>query len=267
MRVGCIIQARLGSARLPGKVLADIGGWPMIRHVWHRMALVGIPVVIAVPEEDLPEIHAGWPGSQYSAPDCDSTDVLQRYLLTAKQHSFDAIMRVTGDSPLVDPGQCSRVLQLFHAGQYDYVANDLRPSYPKGLGCEVFTREALQRAHENVRAAHPRDREHVTPWIIRGVRGDYFDGRNVRCSIVGVENLNFSVDLPEDLARVRAVDARLPDGANKFSIEATLEAWRQVCEAEERGMRREYPEVLPWPSTILSRINEEFRPKDPSDKG
>ncbi len=225
MRVGCIIQARLDSTRLPRKILADIGGWPMLRHVWHRMDMVGIDLVVASPIEDQVEICKAWGGFKVVAPECDSTDVLQRYLLTAKIMSFDAIMRVTGDSPLIDPAICSQVMHLFLDGEYDYVANDLRPTYPKGMGCEVFTREALERACQNVKLSNPKDREHVTPWIIRGARGDYFDSRNIRCPIVGVENLNFSVDTQEDLDRARAIDAKLPDGHLKYALETTLQAF------------------------------------------
>ncbi len=234
MRVGCIIQARLGSTRLPNKILADIGGWPMIRHVCHRMNFVGIPVVIACPQEDELEILRAWKGDMISAPACDPNDVLQRYLLTAKSHGFDAIMRVTGDCPLIDPAACSQVLHMFLEGEYDYCANDLRPTYPTGMGCEVFTREALQRAHENVKPSNIGDREHVTRWIIRGVRGDYFDGRNVRCPIVGVENLNFSVDTEEDLDRVRQIDDRLHDGHLKYALETTLEAYTRAVDEENR---------------------------------
>ena len=244
MRIGCIIQARLSSTRLPNKVTELIGGWSMLRHVVERMRKVGIPICVAAPEGEEGPSMAPWAEHFPGDPD----DVLKRYLLAAKKHGFDAIMRVTSDCPLIDPDICSHVLAIFRSQQLDYCANDLRPTYPKGMGCEVFTREALERADQNVKSANPRDREHVTPWIIRGVRGDYFDGRNVRCPIVGVENLNFSVDTQEDLERVRAIDARLPDGSGKYSQEVTLEAWRQVCEAEEKGMRQEYPEVLPVPS-------------------
>ncbi len=229
MRVGCIIQARLGSTRLPRKVLEDIGGWTMIRHVYERMSKVGIPVVVACPDEEVEYFH-----------DCqvaggEELDVLARYLRVARAFSFDAIMRVTGDCPLIDPEACRRVLHLFLDQDLDYCANDLRPTYPKGLGCEVFTREALERAHQNVKIANQRDREHVTPWIIRGVRGDYFDGRNVRCPIVGVENLNFSVDTQEDLERVRLIDAQLPQGHLKYSLETTLGAWDRVRAATQPG--------------------------------
>ena len=229
MRVGCIIQARLGSTRLPHKVIASIGGWPMIRHVYERMLKVGIPVVVSCPDGE------GGHFRNCQVAEGSESDVLGRYLLTAKAFSFDAIMRVTGDCPLIDPEVCQRVLHLFLDQDLDYCANDLRPTYPKGMGCEVFTREALERAHQNVKQDRAYDREHVTPWIIRGVRGEYFDGRNVRCSIVGVENLNFSVDTQEDLERVRLIDARLPQGHLKYSLETTLEAWRVVQEVEARA--------------------------------
>ncbi len=228
MRVGVIIQARLGSTRLPNKIIADIGGWPMIRHVEHRMNLVGIPVVIACPQGDRTEIMDAWRGGMVIAPVCEPDDVLQRYLLAARAHGFDAIMRVTGDCPLIDPDACSRVLKIFNSGHYDYVANDLYPSYPDGLGCEVFSRTALEEAHASVKRENSKDREHVTGWIKRGVNlvgGRRYCGLNLRCPYPGLENLKFSVDTEEDLERVRAIDARLPEGHLKYSLEATLQAW------------------------------------------
>jgi spore coat polysaccharide biosynthesis protein SpsF (cytidylyltransferase family) len=237
MRVGCIIQARLGSTRLPRKVLADIGGWPMIRHVCERMDKVGIPVVVAAPVEDAKEISDAVSKTRVEAIRCDTNDVLQRFLLAAERHQFKAIMRVTGDCPLIDPEVCQRVLHLFLDGDYDYCANDLRPSYPRGMGCEVFTREALERAHQNAKSNRSFDREHVTPWIKRHVDGFYFDGRNVRCPIVGVENLNFSVDTQEELDLARAIDARLPAGHLKYSLETTLEAWARIEEASARPVK------------------------------
>ncbi len=234
MRVGCIIQARLGSTRLPRKVLMDIGGWPMIRHVYERMGKVGIPVVVAVPNED-PPWQEGHSFTEVETYDCDPNDVLQRYLLAARRHSFDAVMRVTGDCPLIDPEACKEVLDVFcqvYPG-VQYVANDVWPSYPDGLGCEVFTRAALVEADRWAMPKNKGDREHVTQWIKRGLNlngGRWFCGLNIRSPIVGVQELKFSVDTQEDLERVRAIDARLPQGHLKYSLEATLEAWRQVSD-------------------------------------
>ncbi len=225
MRVGCIIQARMGSTRFPGKVIEDIGGWPMIRHVRERMLQVGIPVVIAAPlEPDQPQI----PYAEFC--DIDPDDVLLRYLTVARKHSFDAIMRVTGDCPLIDPEACKQVLEVFlktYPG-VQYVANDVWPSYPNGLGCEVFTRAALEDAHRWVKAGSKSDREHVTSWIKRGLNlngGRWFCGLNLRSPVTGLQDFNFSVDTQGDLARVRAIDARLPEGHLKYSMEATLAAY------------------------------------------
>ncbi len=236
MRVGCIIQARLGSTRLPRKVLEDIGGWPMIRHVWERVMVVNAPTVIMTPPEDVDEIlqatnrRALVEGCKYNP-----SDMLEAYLVTAKKHGFDAIMRITGDCPLIDPDECNRVLLVYNSGHYDYVANDVWPSYPDGLGCEVFARVLLEEATRFVKPNHPADREHVTPWIKRGLNlmgGRRFFGCNLRCHISGLENLKFSVDTQEDLERVRAIDVRLPQGHLKFSLESTLEAWGRAGYAE-----------------------------------
>jgi len=132
-------------------------------------------------------------------------------------------MRVTGDCPLIDPEACQRVLERFLLG-FDYCANDLVATYPDGLGCEVFTREALEYANLHVSDNNPADREHVTPFIIRGARKGQFMYSNVRCPIVGVEALKFSVDTQEDLDRARAIDAA---GPADFSLAATLEAYER----------------------------------------
>ncbi len=253
MQVGCIIQARLASTRLPRKVLADIGGWPMIRHVVQRMCHVGIPVVVACPKEDKAELFGLWMGStELNAPDCDPNDVLQRYLLVAKSYGFNAIMRVTGDCPLIDPDACSRVLKIFNSEHYDYVANDVWPSYPDGMGCEVFTRAALEDADSWTKGKEgPRatsDREHVTQWIKRGLNlngGRWFLGSNLRSPITGVQDLKFSVDTQEDLQRIVAIDAHLRAGHLKYSLETTLEAWERVKEQHPMPMRIKGPVELP----------------------
>ena len=239
MRVGCIIQARMGSTRLPGKALAEIGGWPMIRHVYERMLKVGIPVVVAAPLEiDQPRI----PYAEFY--DIDPNDVLQRYLLVAQKHSFDAVMRVTGDCPLIDPDICKQVLEVFLKAYpgVQYVANDIWPSYPDGLGCEVFTRAALEDAHRWAKSQSKGDREHVTSWIKRGLNlngGRWFCGLNIRSPLGGLQDLKFSVDTQGDLARARAIDARLPEGHLKYSMEATLTAYAEHLLAANREIDKQ----------------------------
>ncbi len=207
MRLGCIIQARTGSTRLPNKVNADIGGKTMLWHVTHRMA--AWEPVVAYPE----------------AYDCPEDDVLARYALCARAHALDAIMRVTGDCPLIDPGICQRVFSAFLVGLHDFVANDIRLTFPRGLGCEVFTRDCLEWAHKKAEKAY--DREHVSPFM---KRGQTFEKLNILCPIPDIEHLNFSVDTQEDLELVRDVDKELGLWLSpyKFSLNATLEAFRRV---------------------------------------
>ncbi len=237
MRVGCIIQARLGGTRLPGKILADIGGWPMIRHVYERMLGVGIPVVIACPDGEEMEIYqATNRQALVQGTPHDPNDVLSRYLLVAQRQGFDGVMRVTGDCPLIDPDECSRVLRIFHSGHYSYVANDYWKSYPDGFGCEMFSRTTLADSARWVKPGNNTDREHVTPWIKRGVNlggGRRYCGLNLCCPFPGLEDLKFSVDTQEDLERVRAIDSKLPEGHTKYFLETTLEAWNTVSALDE----------------------------------
>ncbi len=208
MRIGCIIQARLGSTRLPGKVEMDIGGWQMWRHVFERMARFN-PIMAWA--EDYPQI--------------DEADVLSRYVECARLHGLDVIMRVTSDCPLIDPDSCQEVLDKAIARHDDYAANDLIHSYPDGLGCEVMSRRALERA--NVLTLDPKEREHVTKGIRRS--RDYTKS-NVLCPYQGrgYEKLHLSVDTQEDLDLVRKIDALLPPGPAKYRLETTMEAYERV---------------------------------------
>jgi len=205
MQIGCIIQARTTSTRLPNKVNMDIGGWPMWRHVAERMRPFN-PIVAWA--EDYPHI--------------EEKDVLWRYVACARLNALDVIMRVTGDCPLIDPGACQEVLDKFLARHDDYAANDLIRTYPDGLGCEVMSRRALEWA--NVWAG-PDEREHVTTHIRKSKR---FTKSNVLCPYVGYEDLKLSVDTQEDLDLARRIDALLPAGDGKYRLETTLEAYKRV---------------------------------------
>jgi spore coat polysaccharide biosynthesis protein SpsF len=198
MRLGCVIQARTGSKRLPNKIYADIGGRPMLWHVVHR--LQSFEPIVALPKEFI----------------CPEDDVLARYVLCARKNALDAVMRITADCPLIDPEACRRVLEVYKSGHYDYVANDLVHTYPDGMGCEVFSYAALEYAHQN--ADKPYDREHVTPYLRRHKD---FSKLNLRCPINGVADLKLSVDTQEDLDFVRKIDAAQP---RDFSLRATLNA-------------------------------------------
>lgn len=213
MRIGCIIQARIGSTRLPNKINADIGGRTMLWHVVNRVEKIsGLNLIILAMPGEFPELN--------------ENDVLGRYILCARREALDAIMRVTSDCPLIDPNACQLVLERFLRG-FDYCANDWRAAtkYPDGMGCEVFSMAALKYADAFADPKNPADREHVTPWIVRACQARQMEGSHVVCPYPRIQNLKFSVDTQEDLDRARAIDAA---GPRDFSLGATLEAFERA---------------------------------------
>lgn len=189
----CIIQARLGSTRLPGKALMDLGGSALIDHVIERvLAIPSIDhMVLAVPETDA-GLHV-WATPVHGVA---AEDVLGRFARVAEGWpDHDVIMRVSGDCPLLDPMECERVLQHYLANpSLDYVWN-VSPGYVDGEDCEVFSAAMLQRAHRE--ATDPADREHVTPWMRRHGKTATLPPLSDR------RHLKTSVDTLEDLERVR----------------------------------------------------------------
>ena len=226
MRVACIIQARLGSARLPRKILADLHGKPLLAHVIERaQAIKGVTqVIVAVPMPDYAEIsEAVGEGVAICAPNTDGADVLGRYLAVAESVHADVIMRVTGDCPLLDNHLAEQVLNLYQklADPYIIAVNDTNLSgLPDGTDVEVFSMQALQAASACTR--DPFCREHVTTWLreelpnygILAPRGQAITGAK------------WSVDSLEDLARVRTIMSQLEAG--QFGWRETAKAWRRM---------------------------------------
>lgn len=199
MSVLCVIQARLGSSRLPRKALMDIGGKPMIRHVVERV--LEIPsvddVVLAVPAGEVRELCYC---SYTIAPDVPENDVLSRFAAAVQLYpEHDTILRVTGDCPLFDPDVAEAVIRLYRDAKAWYAWN-CYPGYCDGEDVEVFSRSALIRANEL--AIEPGDREHVTPWIRRT-----YPVVTLKPTHPGRRKT--SVDTLEDLEYVRALYAKI----------------------------------------------------------
>lgn len=156
----CIVQARMGSARLPGKVLLPLNGHTVIGEVMTRCKrITGIDeVVCAVPRGDTNLIAEA---SKYAAVyEGSEHDVLARYVGAALEHDADIVMRITGDCPLISPPLCGAVLKALEDA--DYCSNVLPRTFPRGYDCEAFTVSLLLEAAAN---AAGDDREHVTPWM------------------------------------------------------------------------------------------------------
>lgn len=200
MTTVAILQARTGSSRLPGKVLADLGGRPALAVELERLsraALDGIVVATTTnPADDAVAELARREGVRVVRGPED--DVLARYVQALHATAADIVVRVTGDCPLHDPDVVDRVVAALDAG-VDYASNVLVRTFPVGLDAEAVTRESLERT--NALATSPAAREHVT-WLIRAERPDDFVRRSVEDEVDN-SDLRWTLDTPQDLTRLR----------------------------------------------------------------
>ena len=226
MRTVCIIQARLASTRLPGKVLVDIAGKPMLAHVIERAAAVaGVDEVVVATtsaEEDREVCEAA--RKHGARPFAGSpADVLDRFYRAACEFQADSVVRVTADCPLLDPVVGSRVSERFTRGDLDYCSNILPPTYPDGLDVEVVSFATLERMWRE--ADLPSDREHVTTYI--RTRPARFRTASVEAR-VDLSALRWTVDEPDDLRFVREVFRHLAAGPGELpGFDAVLRVVRE----------------------------------------
>ncbi|GAB6037194.1 spore coat polysaccharide biosynthesis protein SpsF [Fundidesulfovibrio butyratiphilus] len=205
MRPTIVIQARMGSTRLPGKVLAPLEDFRLLEWVVHRCSLSRAVAGIVLATSDLPAddplealaATLGLPvhrGNQH--------DVLDRYLGAATMADADPVIRITGDCPLIDPQVIDQTLALFSAQAVDYACID---GYPRGLGdVEVFRLSALRKAHESTSPADTYYREHVTTFLVE--HPNLFSQRIDRAPRdLEWPEARLCVDEPDDLEAVRMV--------------------------------------------------------------
>src|SRR5262249_8749146 len=218
-RVLAVVQAWLGSTRLRRKALLKIAGREMVSHVIARARAIPHLNDIVLATTHSREDDALVDLAQREGIACvrgSADDVLDRFRMTVEKYPADAILRVTADCPLLDPGVSRLVIERYLDARaaLDYVSNVDPPTYPDGLDTEVFSVEALERAWREARL--PSDREHVTTYMRDDAHG--FRRDNVRLS----ENLShhrWTVDDQRDLDFVCAVyDALSPDGTRIFGM-------------------------------------------------
>ncbi|MBW1645657.1 MAG: DegT/DnrJ/EryC1/StrS family aminotransferase, partial [Deltaproteobacteria bacterium] len=165
-----IVQARMGSTRLPGKVLKKLCGRPVLLHVVERLRACRRLDGIVVATTDQPADNIIVDLCRQEGIACcrgSETDVLDRYRQAAREQGAEIVVRITADCPLLDPGLVDRMLAAFaaQAPPAAYLSNTLRRTFPRGLDVEIFTAAALARAWREARS--PAEREHVTPYIYR----------------------------------------------------------------------------------------------------
>lgn len=216
-----ILQARMSSSRLPGKVLKPLLGQPMILRQIERLQrcreLGRIVVATSLdPSDDILAKTLAKAGLETFRGPLD--DVLGRFVLAADHLQLEGdIVRLTADCPLADPGVIDACVALRREGGFDYASNGQVRTYPRGLDVEVFTAAALRRA--GAEATSPYDREHVTPWLYR-------TETTLRLGeLVGSPDLSefrWTVDLPADFEFVERVYAALYPSNPAFSSDDIL---------------------------------------------
>ena len=216
--IGAIIQARMGSTRLPGKVLLDICGQPVLWHVYSRVCKSKTldRVIVATttnPEDDIIEqycLSKDIPVYRGSA-----NDVLDRYYQCAKKNGIDIIVRITADCPLHDAQVIDFVVNEYLKGEYDYVTNTFEYSFPDGLDAEVFGINTLTSAWES--ATLPSEREHVTPFIRNSL---WFTKKNV-FSPKSYPLYRLTLDQPEDYEFINKIYEGI--GKTEFSLDMIID--------------------------------------------
>ncbi len=166
MKIGIVIQARMGSSRLKNKILEKIGSKEIILFLFERLKTVeGVSEIILATsenEEENPLVSfANKIGLLVFRGSLE--DVLSRFYECAKQRDLDVIVRVTADDPFKDPGVINQAIRIFLEGDFDYVSNTIHPTYPEGIDIEVFSYSALKEA--NLSSSLATERMHVTPYI------------------------------------------------------------------------------------------------------
>ena len=208
MKIVAIIQARMGSTRLPGKVLKKIAGKPAIEILLARLSRSELINEICVATSDdikNDQLSDVIERLGYLVVRGSETNVLQRYSDAASVTAADIIVRITGDCPVVDPKLVDQVIKMYLDAHVDYVSNIDPPSFPDGLDVEVFSRKSLEAA--NLGAQSDFDREHVTPFI----RNGNFKKLNFK-NVHDASDLRLTLDEPEDLILLQKVfDKFQPD--------------------------------------------------------
>ena len=222
MKVIAIVQARMLSTRLPGKILVDICGKPLLHHVIDRVkrskSIDRVVVATTVrKEDDVLEKDCKSMGVDIFRG--DEADVLDRFYKCAKLFLADIIVRVAADDPFKEPAVIDRAIRLLTTNKnLDYVSNTIKPTYPEGVDIEVFTFSALEKAWKE--ASLPSEREHVTPYMWDNRR--LFSTLNFEYEKEDASSLRWTIDIEKDLKFTREVYARLYVPGHIFSMEDIL---------------------------------------------
>ena len=223
MTIGCIIQARMGSTRLPGKVLMDVTKekpvlYYVINQLKHCKSIEKIIVATTTLQED-DKIVQFCMDNKVSCFRGDSKNVLERHYRCAEKFSLSKIIRMPSDKPLLDPEVVDKIVEVFNSNSFDYVTNFLPSTFPGGTEVEVLSFDSLKKSWEN--AALPSEKEHVTNYIYNN-RNDFRIFNVVNSE--DLCNFRWAVDRIEDLRLVREIVSKIHK--NPILIKDILELFK-----------------------------------------
>jgi spore coat polysaccharide biosynthesis protein SpsF len=230
MKIAAIIQARMGSTRLSGKVMKELKGKTVLSHVIERVRqsklIEDIIIATTIHERDnIIETEAIKCGSKVYRGSED--DVLSRYYFAAKENNVDTIIRITSDCPLIDPNVIDGIINFYLKGNYNLVTNagsdPSHRTYPRGLDTEVFSFKILENAFIDGREKY--HREHVTPYIYEHSDKIYFLKNDVNYS-----KYRWTLDTEEDFELIREVYSRLYKERHDFYLQDIIEIFKQEPE-------------------------------------
>jgi len=224
MKIVAIIQARMGSTRLPGKILRELDGETVLSRVLGRVRRMCNLNEILVATTDQSRDDAVAESTRQNGVGVfrgNEDDVLDRYWQAAQWCGAEAVVRITSDCPLIDPELVDETIQAFLSQPADYASNTLERTYPRGLDAEVFTVAALEKMWRAARETY--EREHVTPYLYEhqelfrlvSVRGQHDQSKH-----------RWTLDTAEDLQLIRAIYAQF---GNQDDF-----GWREVLALMER---------------------------------
>jgi len=238
-KVVAIIQGRMSSSRLPGKILADIAGQPMLQRVFTRTSRAAtVNEIIFATTTDSSDDPVGEYCSFSGIPFTRGSlfDVLDRYYQAAQESKADIVARITADCPVIDPNLIDDVVITLRNGEYDFVCNRLPPpwhrTYPIGLDVEACTFQVLAKAWKE--AKEPQHREHAMPYFYEGIELTQqsrtletgISPRGFKVALLhhttDFGDYRWTVDTPEDLEFIRQVYSRF-DGRDDFSWKDVLD--------------------------------------------
>lgn len=223
MKVAAIIQARMSSTRLPGKVLIKVLGKTLLEYQIERIkrakSISQIIVATTTKESDNPIVELC---QKLSIPYYRGSedDVLARYYETALTYNINAVVRLTSDCPLIDPNVIDSVVDYYldNRSKVDYVSNTLIRTYPRGMDSEIMSFEALENAYNH--AIEPAEREHVSAYLYR--HPEQFRLANIQYK-TNESHHRWTVDTPEDLLLIRKIITQLYLISPLFTFEEILE--------------------------------------------